>query len=97
MKKPGAHLSGVDNHKLWCGQLCKPVPHTPVHSGHSLQVLVVVQEVEGLAVLQVNGTQTSPAPGFLPATFGKPLAEFLGVVFEAWHEDACCQDSQFIL
>ena len=50
VKKPGAHLPGVVNHKLWHCQLCEPVPHTPVHSGRSPWVvvvaLVVAQEVE---------------------------------------------------
>ena len=32
-KKPGAHLSVVVNHKLWCGQLWQPVPHMPVYCG----------------------------------------------------------------
>ena len=49
-KKPGAHLPGAVNHKLWRGQLCDPVPHTPVHSGCSPQVMVVAPEVNGLVV-----------------------------------------------
>ena len=79
-KKPGANLPGVVHHKLWRGQLREPVPHTPVHSGRSPRVVVVAQEVDGLAVLPGDGTQSSPAPEFVPATFGQPPAEFLGVV-----------------
>ena len=45
-KKPGANLPGVVSHKLWRGQLCELVPHTPVHSGHSPRVVVVAQEVD---------------------------------------------------
>ena len=37
------------------------------------------------------------APEFLPATFGQPVAEFLGVVLAAWHDGAGGQDSQFTL
>ena len=96
-KKPGANLPGVVQQKLWYGQLCQPVPHTPVHSGRSPRVMVVAQEVDGLSVLQGDGTQSSPAPEFLPATFGQPPAEFLGVVLAAWHDGACGQDFQFVL
>ena len=76
--------------------MCEPVPHTHVHSGRSPQVVVVAQEVDGLAVLPGNGTETSPALEFVQAMFGQPLAEFLVVVLAAWHDGACCQDSQFI-
>ena len=48
-KKPGANLPGVVHHKLWCSQLRELVPHTPVHSGRSPRVVVVAQEVDGLA------------------------------------------------
>ena len=96
-KKPGANLPGVVHHKLWRGQLREPVPHTPVHSGRSPRVVVVAQEVDGLAVLPGDGTQSSPAPEFIPATFDQPPAEFLGVVLAAWHDSARGQDSQFIL
>ena len=65
-----AYLPGVVNHKLWRGQLCEPVPHMPVHRGRSPWVLVVAQEVNGLAILPGNGTQISTAPEFVPATFG---------------------------
>ena len=57
-KKQGAHLPGVVNHKLWRGQLCKPVQHMPVHSGRSSQVMVIAQEVDVLAVLPGGGRQT---------------------------------------
>ena len=53
----------------------------PVHSGHSPRVVLVAQEVDGLAVLPGNGTQTYLAPEFVLATFGQPLAEFFRVVF----------------
>ena len=96
-KKPGANLPGVVHHKLWRGQLHEPVPHTPVHSGRSPRVVVVAQEVDGLAVLPGDGTQSSPAPEFVPATFGQPPAEFLGVVLAAWHDGARGQDSQLVL
>ena len=72
-------------------------PHTPVHSERSPRVAVVAQEVDGLAVLPGDGTQTSLAPEFIPATLGQPLAEFLGVVLAAWHDGARGQDSQFVL
>ena len=88
-KKSGANLSGAVNHKL--------VPHTPVHCGRSPWVVVVAQEVDGLALLPGDGTQTSPAPEFVPATFGQPPAEFLVVVLAAWHDGARGQDSQFVL
>ena len=65
-------LPCVVNHKLWRGQLCKPFLHTPVHSGHSAQVVVAL-EVDGLAVLPGNSTQTSPAPEFVHSTFGQPF------------------------
>ena len=65
--------------------------------GRSPQVFVVAQEVDGLAVLPVNGTQTSLATEFVPATFGQPLTEFLGAVLAAWHDGAQGQDSQFVL
>ena len=93
-EKPGANLPGVVHHKLWRRQLRERVPHTPVHSGRSPRVVVVVQEVDGLAVLPGDGTQSSPAPEFTPATFGQPPAEFLGVVLATWHDGACGQDSQ---
>ena len=93
----GANILGVVHHKLWRGQLHEPVPHMPVHSGRSPRVVVVAQEVDGLAVLQGDGTQSSPAPEFVPATFGQPPAEFLGVVLAAWHDGARGQDSQFVL
>ena len=82
-KKPGANLPGVVHHKLWHGQLREPVPNTPVHSGRSSRVVVVAQEVDGLAVLPGDGTQSSPAPEFVPATLGQLPAEFLGVVLAA--------------
>ena len=93
-KKPGAKLPGVVHHKLWRSQLRKPVPHTPVHSGHSPRVMVVAQEVDCLAVLPGNGTKST---GIGPAMFGQPPAEFLGVVLAAWHNGARGQDSQFVL
>ena len=88
-KKPGANLPGVVNHK--------PVAHTPVQSSRSPRVMVVAQEVDGLAIIPGDGTQTSPAPEFIPATFSQSLAEFLGVVLVAWHEGARSQDSKFVL
>ena len=96
-KKPGANLPGVVHHKLWRGQPSEPVPHTPVHSGRSPRVVVVAQEVDGLAVLPGDGTQSSPAPEFVLATFGQPSSDFLGVVPAAWHDSARGQDSQFVL
>ena len=97
-KKPGANLPGVVHHKLWRGQLRDPVPHPPVHSGRSPRVVVVAQEVDGLAVLPGDGTHSSLAPEFVPATFGQPPAEFLGVVvLAAWHDGARGQDSQLVL
>ena len=75
----------------------EPVPNMPDHSGCSPRVMVVAQEVDGLAVLPYEGTQTSPAPEFVPATFVQPPAEFLGLVLAAWHEGARCHDSQFVL
>ena len=69
----GANLPGVVHHKLWRGQLREPVPHTPVHSGRSPRVVVVAQEVDGLAVLPGDGTQSSPAPrsvSLLPSSLG---------------------------
>ena len=69
----------------------------PVHSGCSPRVVVVAQEVDGLAVLPGDGTQSSPASEFIPATFGQPPAEFLGVVLAAWHDGARGQNSQFVL
>ena len=96
-RKPGANFPGVVHHKLWRGQLRETVPHTPVHSGRSPRVVVVAQEVDGLAVLPGDGTQSSPASEFVPATFGQPPAEFLGVVLAAWHDGARGQDSQFVL
>ena len=88
----------------WCSQpqavaqsTVRPVPHTPVHSGCSPRRVLVAQELDGLAVLPGDGTQTSPAPKFVPAMFSQPLAEFLGVVLVAWHDSARCQDSQFVL
>ena len=93
----GANLPGVVHHKLWRGQLREPVPHMPVHSGRSPRVVVVAQEVDGLAVLPGDGTQSSLALEFVPATFGQPPAEFLGVVLAAWHDGARSQDSQLFL
>ena len=78
VKKPGAHLTGAVNHKLWHDQLGGPVPHTAVHSGLSPRVVVVAEEVDGLVVLPGDGTETSPATEFVPATFSQPLAKFLG-------------------
>ena len=78
-----ANLPGVVNHDLWRGQLSEPVSHMPVHSGHSPRVVVIAQEVDGLAVLPGDGTQTSPAAEFVPATFGQHPAEFLVVVLAA--------------
>ena len=72
-------------------------PTHRVHSGRSPRVMVVAQEVDGLAVVPGNGTQTSPPPEFVPATFGQPLAEFLLEVLAAWHDGARGQDSQFVL
>ena len=95
--KPVANLPGVVHHKLWRSQLGEPVPHTPVHSGRSARVAVVAQEVDGLAVLPGDGTQSSPVLEFVPATFGQPPAEFLGVVLAAWHDGARGQDSQLVL
>ena len=96
-KKRGANLPGVVHHNLWRGQLRETVPHTPVHSGRSPRVMVVAQEVDGLAVLPADGAQSSQAPEFIPATFGQPPAEFLGVVLAPWHDGARSQDSQFVL
>ena len=93
----GPYLPDVVHHKLWRGQLREPVPNMPVHSGRSPWIVVVAQEVDGLAVLPGDGTQSSPAPEFIPATFGQPPAEFLGVVLAAWHDGACGQDSQLVL
>ena len=83
VKKAGSSLA-------WCSQLqaveqstVRACPHTPVHSGCSPRVVVVAQEVDGLAVLPDDGTETSPAPEFVQVTFGQPLAEFLGIVFVA--------------
>ena len=59
--------------------------------------MVVAQEVDELAVLPGDGTQSSLAPEFVPATFGQPPAEFLGVVLAAWHDGAHGQDSQLVL
>ena len=53
VKKPGAHLAGVVNQKLWRGQMGEPVPHMPVHDGRSSRVVVAAQEVDGLAVLKI--------------------------------------------
>ena len=50
-----------------------------------------------LAVLPGDGTQSSPAPEFLPAMFGQPPAKFLGVVLATWHDGARSQDSQLVL
>ena len=58
------------------------------------RVMVVAQEVDGLAVLPGNGTQASPAPEFILATFGQLPAEFLGVVLAVWHDGA---RGQFVL
>ena len=69
----------------------------PVHSGPSPRVMVVAQEVDGLAVHPGDGTQTSPARQFLPAPFCQPPAELLGVVLASWHDGARGQDSQFVL
>ena len=91
-KKPGANLPGVIHHKLWRGQLRKPV-----HSGRSPRVVVAAQEVDGLVVLPGDGAQSSPAQEFVPATFGQPPAEFLGVVLAVWQDGARGQDSQLIL
>ena len=68
-----------------------PTCHTPVHSGCS------PQEVDGLAVLPGDGTQTSLAPEFVRVTFCQPPAKFLGVMLAAWHDCAHDQDSQFVL
>ena len=59
--------------------------------------MVVAQEVDGLVVLPGDGTQSSLAPEFVPATFGQPPAEFLGVMLAAWHDGARGQDSQLVL
>ena len=83
MKKAEAHLPGVVYHKLLGGQLFEPVPHKPVHRGHSPWVVVV--------------GQISLASEFLLATFGQPLSKFLGVVFAAWHDLARYQKFQFVL
>ena len=88
VKKARAYLPGVVNYKLSCGQMCKPVHHMPLHSRSSPRVVVVAQEVDGLAVLPGNGTQTSLAPEFIPAMFGQSLAQFLWVVLAAWHDSA---------
>ena len=95
--KREAKLEYQVHHKQWRGQLREPVPHTPVHSGCSPRVMVVAQEVFGLAVLPGHGIQSSPAPKFVPAMFGQPPAEFLVVVLAYWHDSACGQDSQFVL
>ena len=89
-------IAGVVNHELWQGQQCEPVPHMPVHRGGSPWVVVVAQKVDGLAVLSGNSTQISPAAAFVQATFGQPLAKFLGGVLAAWH-DGACQNSQFVV
>ena len=90
VKKAGSSLT-------WCSQpqaveRSTVRAHMPVNSGHSPQVMIVAQEVDGLAFLAGYGTQTSPAPEFVPAAFGQPLAKFLGVVLAAWHDGAHCQD-----
>ena len=64
---------------------------------HACRSKVVAQEVDGLAVLPGDGTQTFLALEFVTAMFGQPLAEFLGVVLAAWHDGARGQDSQFVL
>ena len=46
----------------YLAQLREPVPHTPVQSGRSPQVVVGAHEVDALAVLPGDGTQSSPAP-----------------------------------
>ena len=79
------------------GQLREPVPHTPAHSGRSPRVVAVAQEVDWLMVLPGDGTQSSLAPEFVPAMFGQPPAEFLGVVLAAWHDGTRGQDSQLLL
>ena len=78
-KKPGAPLPCVVNHKLWRSQLCEPIPHTPVHSGYSLLVVVVAQEVDGLAVVPSDSTQISVTPESIPATFCQALGKFMVV------------------
>ena len=60
-----------------CGQLCKPVP---TQCGGSPRVLVLAQEMDGLVVLQGDGTQISSAPEIISATFGQPLVKFFGEV-----------------
>ena len=54
VKKMGAHLPRVVNHKLWHGQMCVRVcPTTPVHSGCSTRLVAYVLLV-GEAVLGGN-------------------------------------------
>ena len=54
--------------------------------------MVVAQEVDVLVFLtDLVGT------GFIPATFGQPLAKFLEVVLAALHNRAHFHNSQFIL
>ena len=57
--------------------------HVPATRGK-----VVAQEVDGLAVLPGDDTQTFPVPEFVTAMLGQPLAKFLGVVLAAWHDGA---------
>ena len=59
--------------------------------------MVVTQKVDELAVFLGDGTQTYPAPEFVPSKFSQPLAKFLQLVLAYWHDGAGCQDSQFIL
>ena len=96
-KKQGAYLRSVVNFKLWCGQLCKPVTHMPVHCVGSPWVVVVAQEVEGLEVLLGDGTETSLACEFIAAMFGQPLAKFLDVALVSRHDSAHCRNSQLVL
>ena len=80
MKKQGTHIPGVVNHKLWRGQLSKPVPQMPVLHGGFHWVMVVAQEVNGLAVLPCDDTQISLALEFLAATFGQFLVTVCSLV-----------------
>ena len=48
-------------------KLTNLLQETSHNSRHSPCVVVVAKEIDGLAVLQGDGTQTSPGPEFLPA------------------------------
>ena len=51
----------------------------------------------GLRSFQAMAHRAPLAPEFVPAMFGQPLAEFLGVVLVVWHDSARGQDCQLVL